>query len=280
MQEVGAQHLICVSTRGYPSSIIEEANRIGPTVRLLTLKEIDDPRTFGLNMCNTVQKTNFKFTVKTIDTIMVKEVSTTKLDTPTEIKQIETNINTLERIFETHHSPDLQSLNDIINKYILEVFPPYIFASPGDHIIRDINIPDNIINKMWIYLMDRKFEIRKMHINVDIEILPPTDIPLQCFSYRQEFLEGSLAWVASAKGTVEDKETEFQIVFRQNKEGILEILSIQTKGTTHVNLCVFQNEASYKAASALARYNTGLTLHKQGKYNEAIKAYDEAINLD
>ena len=74
MREVGAQHLICVSTRGYPSSIIEEANRIGPTVRLLTLKEIEDTRAFGLNMCNTVRKTNFKFTIQNIDTIMVKEM--------------------------------------------------------------------------------------------------------------------------------------------------------------------------------------------------------------
>jgi tetratricopeptide (TPR) repeat protein len=280
MREVGAQHLICVSALGYPRSIIEEANRIGPTVRLLTLKEIEDMRTFCLNMANTVRRTNFKFTIQTVDKIMVKEVSSSETNALTEIKQININIDSNDKIFETHHSHDLISLNDIINKYILEVYPPLIFTSAGDHIINDINIPDMTINKAWLCYNDRKFEIQTMHINIDIEILPSTDIPLKCFSYCQEFFEGELAWVASAKGNVDDKETEFQIVFRQNKEGILEICSAQAKGSTHINLCVFQNEASAKAHAAFARYNTGLALYEQSKYNEAIRAYDEALNLD
>ncbi len=41
MRDVGAQHLICVSQRGFPKSIEEEADIIGPTVRLLTLKELE-----------------------------------------------------------------------------------------------------------------------------------------------------------------------------------------------------------------------------------------------
>ena len=48
MQEVGAQHLICVSMRGYPNSIIDEvATRHGPTVRLLTLNELRNPEMPG-----------------------------------------------------------------------------------------------------------------------------------------------------------------------------------------------------------------------------------------
>lgn len=41
MRDVGAQHLICVSKRGFPSSVIEKAERIGPTVRLLTLSKLE-----------------------------------------------------------------------------------------------------------------------------------------------------------------------------------------------------------------------------------------------
>lgn len=41
MEEVGAQHLICVSEKGFPSSIIEKAELIGPSVRLLTLAQLE-----------------------------------------------------------------------------------------------------------------------------------------------------------------------------------------------------------------------------------------------
>lgn len=42
MREVGAQHLICVSDLGFPTSIEEKADLIGPTIRLLTLKQIEE----------------------------------------------------------------------------------------------------------------------------------------------------------------------------------------------------------------------------------------------
>src|SRR5262249_40917959 len=40
MRQVGAQTLICVSTKGFSSAVLEEARQIGPTVRLLTLREL------------------------------------------------------------------------------------------------------------------------------------------------------------------------------------------------------------------------------------------------
>lgn len=39
--EVGAQHLLCISEIGFPSSIQERAEELGPTVRLLTIKELE-----------------------------------------------------------------------------------------------------------------------------------------------------------------------------------------------------------------------------------------------
>lgn len=42
MREVGAQHLICVTKAGYPKSIIQKATKIGPNVRLFTLKQLEN----------------------------------------------------------------------------------------------------------------------------------------------------------------------------------------------------------------------------------------------
>ena len=39
LKEVGAQHLICVSAKGFSRSIREKADQLGPTIRLITLKD-------------------------------------------------------------------------------------------------------------------------------------------------------------------------------------------------------------------------------------------------
>jgi len=41
MEEVGVKHLVCVSGTGFPSSIMKKADKIGPSIRLLTLKELE-----------------------------------------------------------------------------------------------------------------------------------------------------------------------------------------------------------------------------------------------
>lgn len=43
MRAVGAQHLVCVSSVGYPASVVSKAAQLGPTVRLCTLKELERP---------------------------------------------------------------------------------------------------------------------------------------------------------------------------------------------------------------------------------------------
>lgn len=41
LEQVGAQHLICVSATGFSQTIIEDARTRGPTVRLVTLRELE-----------------------------------------------------------------------------------------------------------------------------------------------------------------------------------------------------------------------------------------------
>lgn len=60
LKEVGAQHLICVSDAGFPQSIKEKAQQLGPTVRLITLRKIEGkpwplPRTFFQQKMETVR---------------------------------------------------------------------------------------------------------------------------------------------------------------------------------------------------------------------------------
>ena len=64
MQEVGAQHLICVSALGYPQSIIDDvANRYGPAIKLMTLQELEEIKLPGLTLANYLiyRKKQFSF---------------------------------------------------------------------------------------------------------------------------------------------------------------------------------------------------------------------------
>ena len=69
MREVGAQHLICVSAAGYPASVVAKAAKLGPTVRLITLRELqtDGARAFG-------DAIRGKFMVETTGTTTFPEV--------------------------------------------------------------------------------------------------------------------------------------------------------------------------------------------------------------
>lgn len=42
MEDVGAQHLMCVTTAGYTKTILKKAAKRGPTVRLFTLKQLEE----------------------------------------------------------------------------------------------------------------------------------------------------------------------------------------------------------------------------------------------
>jgi mRNA-degrading endonuclease RelE of RelBE toxin-antitoxin system len=52
MREVGAQHLVCVSRREYPASVIEKANQLGSTVLLVNFNQSAEPDTIPLQLIN------------------------------------------------------------------------------------------------------------------------------------------------------------------------------------------------------------------------------------
>jgi hypothetical protein len=69
MRAVGAQHLICVSAAGYPESVIAKAARMGPTVRLITLRELQKDGAAALG-----DAIRGKFMVETTGTTTFPEV--------------------------------------------------------------------------------------------------------------------------------------------------------------------------------------------------------------
>lgn len=113
MQEVGAQHLICVSTKGYPKSIIEEvALTIGPSVKLLTLAELREQKLSGLSFIHP-----FVF-YRVPHITLVSAGPGLKLESHPAASELTLNSN--DRVFTLNKSQDFQSLNGLVQHSLPE----------------------------------------------------------------------------------------------------------------------------------------------------------------
>src|SRR5690554_6771620 len=116
MKEVGAQHLICVSALGYPKSIIDEVQtEYGPTVKLLTLEELEHP-----SIGNLVIVSPFLIHRKPI--VSFESIGKAGLEAEMadidNLQTVETSINARDKIFSLDDSPERYSLIDLTNQVV------------------------------------------------------------------------------------------------------------------------------------------------------------------
>jgi hypothetical protein len=130
--EVGAQHLICVSEIGFPGSIIEKAQNIGPSVRLMTLRNLkNDGWPFPSTMFNTEVyivdcKTIEAYRIETHHLMKVMEAGKRKSKNPDKMlfKAVdsETVLNFQDVVeWELFSKPD-KLINDIVKGSHKQVF--------------------------------------------------------------------------------------------------------------------------------------------------------------
>lgn len=225
MQEIGAQQLICVSALGYPSSIIEEvATRIGPTVKLLTMEQlknanIDDFFLQGLFLIDA----NPKYRIQNISS----------LDFITDKKpfDFELEINTSVKAFSIAKESELFCMDEIICMILNNT--KQIDQPPIDQLstsCRPILISFDESHDLWLHHFDRKLKIKNWSIQLEIFYEPKqvSSIPITNFVYRQEMLDGALAWLTSSKFVYEGKENEIYIIAKPDKDGFLSISGFQS----------------------------------------------------
>ncbi len=231
MQEVGAQHLICVSTKGYPKSIVDEvANTYGPMVRLLTLNEMRQPEMPGLTIIRPFiihKKPKFK-----LEAVGPK----VKLEGYREEKVL--HLNTADKVFTIDDSTEFKSINELTVSAMNEVANSFhqenIEEPDRYHVEMTLGSKDK---ELWLHIKGKPYKVMELPTRICIETEVST-IPLQSFEYHQESIDGALAWVAVAEGMSGNKPISVRLVFGKDAQGLLRRVSIYQRGVQSVGLVV------------------------------------------
>ncbi len=252
MREVGAQHLICVSALGYPQSIIDEVQtQHGPTVRLLTLEELEHPSIGGLVAVSPFlihRKPLFSF-----ESIGKADLETDLADIDN-LKAVETSINIRDKVFSLDDSPERYSLIDLTDQVVKlrsEFFFQQRLTEPASYAL-DVML-GSVSQDLWFHQGEERQKIHRLPLRIRVEH-QITEIPMKFHAYRQEFIDGTLAWIISAKGLVEgDSEISVQLVFRPDQQGFLRLTDVHHQGGDQLNLIVFSDKDSAKKSCDISK---------------------------
>jgi hypothetical protein len=248
MEEVGAQHLICVSMLGYPKSIIEEvATTYGPTVRLLTLAQLRETKIPGLEFV-------YPYLLYKLPHFTVEAVGPgAKLKRqPLENRPatLSLTFTANDKIFTIDNSQELQTLNELIAhdfSHINQMFIERHIKEPNSYSLEITLVPAE--HNLWLNLDGQQHKVLSLPVKLSVETTV-YNIPLTILSYQQQFIDGVLAWVTLAKGIIEDKEVSVQLVFKVDNNGFLQLASIRLQGVERVDFIFSTDKAAIEASIA------------------------------
>jgi hypothetical protein len=237
MHEVGAQQLICVSALGYPQSIVDEvATRFGPTVKLMTLEQLQEAR---------IQQLIFvvPYVIHKHPHISFESVGPVELENPPQhIEEFE--LNPTEKVFSQSDAEEQFSLIELVDR-LYESYVPGLFLQQG---VVEPNSYSLLITlgsferDLWLHLGESRLKVLRLPIRLLAETRV-TEIPLSVRTYQQEFIDDTLAWIVSANAIVEGKEVGFQIVFKRNDDGFLQLASVWREDVASVELMLSPSES-------------------------------------
>nr|WP_320189842.1 hypothetical protein [uncultured Desulfobacter sp.] len=206
MRDVGAQHLICVSKKGFPSSIIEKALRIGPTVRLLTLSELSSGN-WPVNFLSNVVK-NPRRELISVDSAIIDY----KNEFDTEKENLTINMN--EKCF-NYNGLKLNGTE------LYFCFLDYLEGrgqsfGDGRHTI-NFKLP-LIGDQFFIDFKGTEKEVINFSANITFDV-KNREFNLSCSEYKQIQYNNELAWLMESKVFKNDEEKMFKLIIVPDSSG-------------------------------------------------------------
>ena len=215
LEEIGAQHLICVSKQEFPESIKEKARCSGNKVSLINISNLDIDE-IPINFFN------YNFTYSTFK---LKQWSLIKIDNLS--NSITLNLKSL-------FSDRKISANDKVFSYDKNTF--FNFNELASISIKDKNIFNQKINSTFSSFFDKNQSLYLFYSDTFIEIncefnfsyaLLKESIPTSIMSYEQnEF--GALAWVIKAVYRKDNRFVEINMpVTKRGDKYVLKKMSLR-----------------------------------------------------
>lgn len=225
MEDVGANGLICVSQVGFPKSIIEQVeNRIGPRVRLVTLRSDDSDRIKR-------KLSIFPWIVMSNVDVDIQKLSYPEFWEPPPEHPVTIDFQG-KVVSKTGDPKDAVTIGRLAQRSVMT----YVSCS-GKKLVPlapqvvnvNINIDGTESSPLFLHTRDGVLCIRNWKFNVDAKRID-TRIPvvLSTFDYVQEFHEDSLAWVVTTFLDFPDVPREARVVFVPDGKGNFQA-SVQLK---------------------------------------------------
>jgi hypothetical protein len=217
--QVGAQHLICVSEAGFPTSIIEEVRDvIGPSVRLLNLSDTDFTSLLDLGLPPLrARKRDFTahpYFVGPISASIPKEGVFRSTGSHISSSQ--------DRLFAKSPDNPLTSLNELIAAYYRE---RYIFVEGEFELDLALEFPS-----LYMYVENTWCRVTSLPVRGALEVVERA-LELKISAYRQLIDDVTVAWLATATGEAAKGPITFEITFIPAEDGYLRYSCVtQTEG--------------------------------------------------
>ena len=215
MKEVGAQHLMCVTRVGYPKTIVTKATKIGPSVRLFTLQQLE----------------------RAEDHVLPPTIMSSNLDVVTYERLLGIKIIPAHP-FEPHPAIDPNNLPDPHFKMFLpagrrefvsatEVTDWHLFAHPKN--VRELPHTGEVIKLKYGYDCDPKkpwhfiakvgsVPIQRFEVLIQLSVLShPTTWK---HNYYEQLGKGEVGWILKGTTTYDGKDTVVYLPLRKIADGL------------------------------------------------------------
>jgi hypothetical protein len=190
MVDVGAQHLICVSQRGFPKSIIEKAKLKGPTVRLMTVSSLEH----GTSPINIFRQSIFG-----VETCILKyenvRIGFARGEMPSKdgapLEQLSN-----QKTFQLGEDPKLLSLDDLTLIKLAQIKEPIAHEENYAFSERQSSLSASFVNDpypLYLIIGNAKHRI-KLDYTAEL-ITKVREAPIRTISYSQHDVEDPLAWL-------------------------------------------------------------------------------------
>lgn len=216
MRSVGAQHLICVSNHEYPESIRIKARNLGPSVRLLNLRDLDAP--LGPNG-SVWPSVNLRF-YKKLHTDVDLHIVTIQLP-PTvregDLIEFAVPFNRKAAIFTPDGGGEARSIDDLVDAKLrswdwdsLEcgVVEIEVLSEKDGEFRHALSTPPATVTVKAV---------------CRVEITEVT-IPLSSACYTQHDVEGELGWVMSGSASAFGSDISYRAIVVRDENGDFQVL--------------------------------------------------------